>query len=108
MRIRLRRSKRIPLYLIWSVFLLLSFHSCKDKKHQIADKESGIIHKVEEGFVQIFNGSTLEGWEGDSTYWRASNGVLIGEVTPETPLESNTFIIWQGWLNRENLLKEPF
>ncbi len=108
MRIRLRRSKRIPLYLIWSVFLLLSFHSCKDKKHQIADKESGIIHKVEEGFVQIFNGSTLEGWEGDSTYWRASNGVLIGEVTPETPLESNTFIIWQGGQPANFVLKLEF
>lgn len=96
MRIRLRRSKRIPLHLIWCVFLLLFVHSCGDRKHQNADEESGIIHKVEEGFVQIFDGSTLEGWQGDPTYWRASNGVLIGEVTPETLLESNTFIIWQG------------
>lgn len=96
MSIRLRRSKRIPLDIIWYVFLLLSVHSCGDKKHQNADEESGIIDKEEEGFVQIFDGSTLEGWEGDPAYWQAENGLLVGEVTPETPLETNTFIIWQG------------
>lgn len=108
MRIRLRRSKRIPLQIIWYVFLLLSFHSCGDKKHPITNKESGIIHQVEEGFVQIFDGSTLKGWEGDPTYWHASNGVLIGEVTPETLLESNTFIIWKGGQPTDFELKLEF
>lgn len=49
----------------------------------------------EEGFESIFDG-TLKGWEGDSTYWRAENGVLIGEVKPETLLKKNSFIIWRG------------
>lgn len=50
----------------------------------------------EDGFVQIFDGETLNDWEGDSTYWRVENGNLVGEVTPTTPLERNTFIIWRG------------
>lgn len=50
----------------------------------------------EPGFVSIFDGRTLEGWEGDATYWRVEDGVLVGEVKPETLLRSNTFIIWQG------------
>ena len=49
----------------------------------------------EEGFESIFDG-TLKNWEGDSTYWRAENGVLIGEVKPETLLKKNSFIIWRG------------
>lgn len=49
-----------------------------------------------EGFVQIFDGSSLEGWEGDTTYWRVEDGALVGEITPSTLLKTNSFIIWQG------------
>ncbi|WP_187357716.1 3-keto-disaccharide hydrolase [Cyclobacterium plantarum] len=49
-----------------------------------------------DGFVQIFDGSTLNGWDGDPTYWRVEDGALIGEITEETTLERNHFIIWQG------------
>lgn len=48
------------------------------------------------GFVTIFDGKTLDNWKGDTTYWRVEGGSLIGEVTPETILKRNTFIIWQG------------
>ena len=50
----------------------------------------------DDGFVRIFDGETLNDWEGDTTYWRAEGGSLIGEVTPTTLLKSNTFIVWQG------------
>lgn len=48
------------------------------------------------GFESIFNGRTLDGWEGDPKYWRVENDCLVGEVTPETLLERNSFIIWRG------------
>ncbi len=48
-------------------------------------------------FIQLFNGKTLEGWEGDTAYWKVENGVVIGELSESsTPLEKNTFLIWQG------------
>lgn len=50
---------------------------------------------AEEGFMPIFDG-TLRDWEGDPTYWRAENGVLVGEVRPDTLLKKNSFIIWRG------------
>ena len=50
----------------------------------------------EPGFTAIFDGKTLHGWEGDPKYWRVEDGSLVGEVTPQTLLKSNTFIIWQG------------
>lgn len=48
------------------------------------------------GFVSIFDGKTLAGWEGDPKYWRVENGALVGEVTPETVMQQNSFIIWRG------------
>lgn len=50
----------------------------------------------ETGFHSIFDGKSLEGWEGDPTYWSASDGVMTGQITPQTVIKSNTFIIWQG------------
>lgn len=49
-----------------------------------------------DGFVQIFDGSSLNGWDGDPTYWRVEDGTLVGEITEETTLDRNHFIIWQG------------
>ena len=54
------------------------------------------LHTTEQnGFIQIFNGETLSGWEGDTTYWSVEKGHLVGTLTPETLLERNSFIIWQ-------------
>ena len=32
---------------------------------------------------ELFDGKTLDGWEGDPTYWRVESGSLVGEITPE-------------------------
>ena len=39
------------------------------------------------------------------TYWRVENGALVGEITPETVIKSNTFIIWRGGRPRDFELK---
>ena len=48
------------------------------------------------GFVSIFDGSSLNGWDGDTKFWRAEGGAIVGQTTPENPLKENTFIIWRG------------
>ena len=60
--------------------------SCKNKEATTAKENT---------FQSIFNGKDLEGWDGDSNYWRVENGILIGEVTPETLLKQNSFIIYK-------------
>lgn len=50
----------------------------------------------EAGFERIFDGKTLKGWEGDPKYWRVENGAIVGEITPETIVKQNTFIIFDG------------
>jgi hypothetical protein len=48
------------------------------------------------GWISLFDGKSLDGWEGDPKYWRVVDGVMAGEITPETVIKSNTFIIWRG------------
>jgi hypothetical protein len=49
----------------------------------------------EPGYRTIFDGQTLAGWDGDPKYWRVENGSLVGEITPDTVIKSNTFIVWR-------------
>jgi hypothetical protein len=48
------------------------------------------------GFVALFDGSTLKGWDGDSKFWRAEGGAIVGQTTAENPLKENSFLIWRG------------
>ena len=59
----------------------------------------------EPGFTPIFDGRTLTGWEGDPKYWRVDAGSLVGEITADTVIKSNTFIVWQGARPRDFDLK---
>lgn len=62
----------------------------------------------EKGFVKIFDGKTLAGWEGDANYWKVENGNLVGEITPATILKTNSFIIWRGGTPADFELKLEF
>ncbi len=55
-------------------------------------------------FVSIFDG-TLKNWDGDPVYWSAEDGILVGEVRPDTLLKRNSFIIWRGGEVRDFELK---
>ena len=46
------------------------------------------------GFEPMFDGTSLAGWEGDTAFWRAEGGLLVGETTAAKPLPANTFLIW--------------
>lgn len=71
------------------------FQSCKEKKQEPKIYSSQNV-QIDKDFISIFDGKTLNNWKGDSRYWHVENGNLVGTVTPETLLKSNTFIIWQG------------
>ncbi len=50
----------------------------------------------DEGYVSLFNGKDLSGWEGDERLWSVKDGVIRGETTPEKKARGNTFLIRQG------------
>ena len=83
------------------VIVAFSFAFCNNPAHNTEMKsgETGIVPPIaadSSGFVSIFDGKSLAGWEGDSTYWRVENGNIVGEITPETILKNNSFLIWKG------------
>jgi hypothetical protein len=49
-----------------------------------------------DGFVSIFNGKDLAGWEGDPRLWSVKDGAIRGETTAEKPANGNTFLIYKG------------
>ena len=52
------------------------------------------------GFVSIFDGKTLAGWEGDPQLWRVEDGAITGQTVADPPLKENIFLIWrQGELD---------
>ena len=53
------------------------------------------IFAEDEGFKSIFDGKTLKGWDGNPELWRAEDGAITGQTTPEKPTKGNTFIIWR-------------
>ena len=44
---------------------------------RLLDGEPAIVETA--GFVPLFNGNDLSGWEGDSSLWSAKDGMLVGE-----------------------------
>ncbi len=60
------------------------------------------------GFVPIFDGKTLTGWDGDPRFWRVENGEIVGETTPERVVTLNNFLIWRGGTVKDFELKVEF
>jgi len=49
-----------------------------------------------DGPTPIFDGKTLQEWDGDPAYWRVENGAIVGETKPGAIPKQNTFLIWRG------------
>jgi hypothetical protein len=49
------------------------------------------------GWQQLFDGTTLTGWDGNSDVWKVVDGVIAGEFnTPAGTRNGQTFLIWKG------------
>ena len=49
---------------------------------------------AEKGFLSIFNGKDLTGWDGNPKLWSVKDGAITGQTTAENPTKGNTFLIW--------------
>ena len=47
------------------------------------------------GWTSMFDGKTLNGWDGDKSYWRVEDGAITVESTCEKPT-GTIYLIWQG------------
>ena len=49
----------------------------------------------EAGFTPLFDGKSLDGWNGNPDFWSVKDGAITGQTTAEKPTKGNTFIIWK-------------
>jgi len=47
------------------------------------------------GWIELFDGKTLKGWDGPSDLWRVENGAIVVQSKADPPT-GPTYLIWQG------------
>src|SRR2546423_5112044 len=57
-----------------------------------------------EGYVSLFDGVSLKGWDGNPKFWRVENGALVGESTPANP-SGNSYIVYRDLEAKDFTLK---
>ncbi len=61
----------------------------------VESNKVGVDH-TEAGFVQIFNGRDLTGWDGEPRFWSVKDGVIVAQVNPGIPVKNHSYLLWQG------------
>ncbi len=56
------------------------------------------------GYVQIFDGVSLKGWDGDPTIWHVEDGAIVGVHPADKPL-GNTYLAFRGFEAKDFDLK---
>ncbi len=46
--------------------------------------------------ISLFDGKTLDNWDGNPEFWRVEDGTITGQTTLEKPTKGNTFLIYRG------------
>jgi len=51
--------------------------------------------ETEAGFVPMFNGKDLTGWEGLPGWWEVRDGTIVAESTPQKPSTRSHYLYWK-------------
>jgi hypothetical protein len=57
-----------------------------------------------QGYVPLFDGKSLKGWDGNPKFWRVENGAIVGESTPANP-SGNSYIVYRDLVAKDFTLK---
>lgn len=57
-----------------------------------------------EGYVSLFDGVTLKGWDGNPKFWRVEDGAIVGESTTQNP-SGNSYIVYRDIEAKDFTLK---
>lgn len=60
------------------------------------------------GFVPMFNGHDLTGWEGAPGWWEVRDGILTAESTPEKPCGRSHYLYWKSATPADFEMKATF
>jgi hypothetical protein len=56
------------------------------------------------GYVSLFDGVSLKGWDGNPKFWRVENGAIVGESTLQNP-SGNQYIAYRDVVAKDFTLK---
>jgi hypothetical protein len=57
-----------------------------------------------DGWISLFDGQTLNGWDGDTRFWSVKDGSIYVEPTCEKPT-GTIYLVWQGGEPSDFMLK---
>ena len=57
-----------------------------------------------DGYVSLFDGVSLKGWDGNPKFWRVEDGAIVGESTPTNP-SGNSYIAYRNLEAKDFTLK---
>lgn len=79
MRARLPFSRKLPLSIMAICLTALVVHAeAGSSRPAAADNAGGTDGAVEKGFVVLFDGQSLSGWNGDRTVFRIEDEAIVG------------------------------
>ncbi|MCU0709545.1 MAG: DUF1080 domain-containing protein [Pirellula sp.] len=83
-------------YIVWAAWLVCAaacpWSPCPWSRGQEVQE----LNQEETEFRSIFDGKSLDGWDGDPRLWSVRDGIIRGETTPDKAAQGNTFLIWKG------------
>ncbi len=72
----------------------------------VASSLGPCLFALEPAAQALFDGKTLEGWEGSPKSWRVQDGAIVGEIPEGQTLKRNEFIYWKGEVHDFDLTVE--
>ena len=81
-----RHFSRLSIQLIYSAGLLFAGCAIATAADETEDAPS----------ITLFDGETLQNWDGDPLYWKVEDGAITGENTSKNPLKRSTYLLWRG------------
>lgn len=64
--------------------------------------------EIETGFIAMFNGKDLSGWDGKEGGWRVEDGAITGESTEENPCIKHHYLFWETAQPADFILRFQF
>ena len=43
------------------------------------------VTAADDGYVSLFDGKTLKGWDGNPDFWSVRDGAIMGQTTSDNP-----------------------
>jgi hypothetical protein len=57
-----------------------------------------------DGYISLFDGTSLKGWDGHPKFWRVEDGAIVGESTRQNP-SGNTYLVYHDLKAKDFTLK---